>query len=58
MDFNIFKIRLYYLVVYQFINLLHYTYFKNLLVVSEVNSSLHNISFKENLCIHYTNPIL
>ena len=34
MDLSIFKIRLYYLVVYQFINLLHYTYLKNLLVLS------------------------
>ena len=33
MDYNIFKIRLYYL-VYLFINLLHYTYFKNLPVLS------------------------
>lgn len=34
LDYSIFKIRLYYLVVYLFINLLHYTYFKNLLVLS------------------------
>lgn len=59
MDFNIFKIRLYYLVVYQFINLLHYTYLKKFIsIVSEVNSSSRNISFKENLCIHYTASIL
>ena len=37
----------------------HYTYFKTFTsIVSEVNSSSHNISFKENLCINYTASIL